>query len=228
MFCSQKALDIIDWSNISAVSRVFAMSNRIALFKNALRKTTFPVMVVTTGVQSGSNGLRLQGATISSLTSLSVNPIPLLQFNLGVPSTTSQLLRTAGLFAVHILHADKDCVSLAKRFSQGVKSILTTPFGNLTYGEEYTLYTPRDTSNTAILPILRGVKDVLICSTRSIIEVEDHEIWVGEVIDSLSHNGLDITSDNMKNPSRIVTGGGLLHHNGHFHRIGGPIDEEKE
>lgn len=197
------------------------MSNRITLFKNALRKTSFPVMIVTTGTQLTPTNQRLQGATVSSLTSLSMNPIPLLQFNLSVPSTTSQLLRKTGLFAVHILHGDQTCMSLAKRFSQGIKTKLTTPFDTLDIDKDYTIYSQQDNSGMGKLPILKGVKDVLICETKSVMTVQDHDIWVGQVVDSLGHDNDDLD----RKLNNHTTGGGLLHHNGHFHRLGGPIDE---
>ncbi|KAF3064359.1 putative flavin reductase like domain-containing protein [Daldinia childiae] len=57
--------------------------------------------------------------TVSSFTSLSVDPVPRVTFNVSLPSTTYQALMKCGRFNAHILSSDDHGVRIADLFTRG-------------------------------------------------------------------------------------------------------------
>lgn len=183
------------------------------LFRQAMRRLSYPTMIITSAVPKGTKASNFHGLTISSMTSLSVNPTPLVQFNIRTPSQTSEDIKKNSLFAIHFLQPNNVGIQLAKQFSQGIKSMITSPFDKFIDGRDYICY---DTENLPIssdkmLPLLKGTGKILICRSKERFEIQDHEIWIGEVLDTVS---IPIGDSNDSNH------GGLLHCNSQFFKLG--------
>lgn len=155
-----------------------------------------------------------RGLTISSLTSLSLKPQPLIHFNLQLPSFTSEALHETGFFAVHLLKPNATSIKLAREFSKG--AIInekdntyspTRPFENLVENEHYVTYKIEGTD--LVLPLLKNSERVLICQKKDVFQIGDHEIWVGQIEDIIV---------NETQPT-----GGLLYCNRRYHSLGNKI-----
>lgn len=161
-----------------------------ALFKESMASIGNQTIILTTSHQ--------RGITLSSFTSLSVNPSPLIQFNVQIPSRTSHLLNYYNHFAIHFLKPNEESVRLIKNFSSAKQ------FDDLQPQKDFTNFD----INHETLPILSNVDKVLICKKYSNFIVQDHEIWIGEVLEILNNN-----KDNVKT-------GGLFNFNRKFYKIG--------
>lgn len=161
-----------------------------------------PVLILTTPSH--------KGATLSSVTSLSINPSPLIQFNLMKPSTTSTNLHEQGIFALHILPPVTKSGRLARLFGKNGyfdkeknAFVPVSPFKDLVKGVDYqTVKVPGGVE----LPVLKTAERVLLCKKEEVFGVQDHEIWVGKVLDVLEF-------------SEGVKTGGLINFNRSFHKI---------
>ncbi|GME93867.1 unnamed protein product [Ambrosiozyma monospora] len=179
--------------------------------------------------------------TLSSVTSLTINPEPILQFNLQVPSTTSTSLHKHKYFALHIMKPSPDSVQLARNFSRGIKvtkdpvtgKVKTTrPFEGLDLseydlylnGEPLPLSLDADHKNDVMaddislnLPILcKNAERIMICEKYKVFRVYNHEIWTAKVKDILV---------NVEPGDKT---GGLLYFNRQFHSVGLPLKKDAE
>ncbi|KAG9321839.1 hypothetical protein KVV02_007170 [Mortierella alpina] len=73
--------------------------------RKVLRKVPFPVVVVSTASPHDSSLRR--GITVSSFTSISLQPIPLIAFSVKLPSRASTVLHESDRFVVQFLAADQ-------------------------------------------------------------------------------------------------------------------------
>ncbi|AMD20689.1 HDL055Cp [Eremothecium sinecaudum] len=107
-------------------------------FKETMSRLTMQAMIMTT---SG-----MKGVTLGSVTSFSINPRPMIQFNLQVPSFTSREIHTTKKFALHLLSPRDECVNLARLFSKGaIKGtnnvfVSAKPFIALEKGKDYSIH----------------------------------------------------------------------------------------
>ncbi|EGG04282.1 uncharacterized protein MELLADRAFT_108603 [Melampsora larici-populina 98AG31] len=87
-----------------------------------MRKLSHPVTIITTNCHQ-----EFHAATISSLTSISLDPIPLISFSLRLPSKLFNLisLNHHHPFNVHLLNHDHQSITLSKRFSKPRSSLET-------------------------------------------------------------------------------------------------------
>lgn len=103
------------------------LSLHTSSFKESMSRIASQAMILTSAVPEGSTDIsELHGMTLLSVTSLSVKPRTLIQFNLQVPSATSIKLHELGWFAVHLLPPIESSVSLARNFSRGSRYLATT------------------------------------------------------------------------------------------------------
>ncbi|KAI0095937.1 flavin reductase like domain-containing protein [Daldinia grandis] len=96
-----------------------------------MRQIPHPVVVITTlenahsiaELRDRSEDQALppvpRAMTVSSFTSLSVDPVPRVTFNVSLPSTTYQALMKCGKFNAHILSSDDHGVRIADLFTRG-------------------------------------------------------------------------------------------------------------
>ncbi|AGO10077.1 AaceriAAR087Cp [[Ashbya] aceris (nom. inval.)] len=206
-------------------------------FKETMSRISNQVMILTTS--------SMKGVTLGSATSLALHPRPMIQFNLQLPSFTSQELHKRRKFALHLMAPTDQSVKLARLFSKGAirrpdRVVMPTrPFEALTAGADFALHKvsasisgplepmvddgasdrqaddPAQVARTMELPVLASAERVLICECIRCFRVGDHEIWVGMVEEILS-------------PANSVTNsavtGGLMYCNRQFFKIGSPIE----
>lgn len=183
-------------------------------FKECMGKIANQAMILSAASKNTVPHNLFRGLTLSSVTSLSLKPQPLIQFNLQLPSFTSEALHETGCFAVHLLKPNATSIQLARIFSKGaVKNegeltfSATRPFQDLVENVHYDTYSLQGTD--LVVPILKNSERVLICEKKDVFKVGDHEIWVGKIEDIIA---------NEQN-----TTGGLLYCNRHFHILGDKI-----
>lgn len=184
-------------------------------FRQVMQKLSYPTMIVTAAVPKGTKSVNFHGLTISSMTSLSVDPKPLIQFNIKVPSNTSNNIRKNGLFAIHFLDPTKSNIDLARHFSRGIKETTTSPFSTLLENKDYMYYSGDKikSESNIILPVLKDTGKILICNSKESFKVQDHEIWIGEVLQILPNTKEDCIEDDSGH-------GGLLHCKRNFFKLG--------
>lgn len=130
------------------------------LFRNALGSFTTGVTIVTTRDESGAD----VGLTANSFNSVSLDP-PMVLWSLGKSSTNLAAFEAAEYFAVHILAADQDRLSI--RFAKSG----TDKFAAIAVGRGH-----------GGVPLIDGCTARFECRTAFKYEGGDHVIFVGEVI----------------------------------------------
>ncbi|KAL7955917.1 flavin reductase like domain-containing protein [Trichoderma compactum] len=131
-------------------------------------------------VCTSTHGQTPRAMTMSSFTSLTLSPTPLISFNIATPSRTLDAMIESRHFNIHIMSGDELGVQVADRFTRGNTDDV---FDGLEY----------DTSNTDGAPLLRGegIMYALRCRllpdepTRGLLKVRDHVIVVGEVVEMI-------------------------------------------
>ncbi|KAF7542449.1 hypothetical protein G7Z17_g11562 [Cylindrodendrum hubeiense] len=165
-------------------------------------------VVVCTSHQPGPDG-GPRAMTMSSFTSLTLSPTPLVTFNVATPSRTLDAIRASGAFTVHILAGDAAGAAVASHFTRGNLG------GNVLEGlEEVTC----DTEGEA--PVLRGegVLFALRCRVLAdaaeggLVRVRDHVIVVGEVVAMVPVTG--------------EKGFGLVYADRRYRQVGGVLEKE--
>ena len=205
--------------------RKYSTSCLLESFRLAMGRVSSQAMILTSAT---SNLNELHGMTLGSVCSLSVFPSPLIQFNLHLPSYTSSELHKHKYLALHVLPPTKNSVHLSRIFAKGVKlnkgaklaptkeekidgqvfHEMTKPFTRLQKGVDYLFYNISDVQ----IPILSNVETTLICQTRNTFPVDNHEIWVADVVDII-HN-------------KTQKSGGILYFDRGFHKIGKSLSED--
>ncbi|KAI1463421.1 flavin reductase like domain-containing protein [Daldinia caldariorum] len=99
--------------------------------RSLMRQIPHPVVVITTLENAHSIADLRDGSkdqlpppvpramTVSSFTSLSIDPVPRVTFNVSLPSTTYQALMKCGRFNAHILSSDDHGARIADLFTRG-------------------------------------------------------------------------------------------------------------
>ena len=184
-------------------------------YKECMGRIANQAMILSSASSNRLPHELFRGLTLSSVTSLALKPFPMIQFNLQLPSFTSESLHENQFFAVHLLRPNPDSIELARNFSKGaVRNVTNTgftptkPFQDLIENEHYATYTIEGTE--LVIPILQNSERVLICQKKNVFRVGDHEIWVGQVDDIL------VNDDKAT--------GGLLYCNRNFHILGDKIE----
>lgn len=111
---------------------------------------------------------RPQGMTVSSFTSISLNP-PTVLVSLR-PGRTHRLIRRRGCFGVSVLSGDQE--RLSRHFSGGVQEGLEV-----------------DWVEMASAPVLRDALAWFACEVDSVLQVHDHTLFVARVLDCSHANG---------------------------------------
>ncbi|KAH8155724.1 uncharacterized protein LAJ45_00734 [Morchella importuna] len=188
-----------------------ASNETSSALRNIMRKIPHPVVIVTSATSSSPQTWR--GITLSSFNCFSLNPHPLVSFNIKTPSSAASTMTKAGSFAVHILRPSPRSAFLASKFAQlgATNSTKISPFSftqsqitlaNATFGS----------------PLLGREDDVMFrlqCETHRTIQIEDHQLWVGKV------TKVDVVAE-----EKYVAGTGLeevfslMYSDRHFRHVG--------
>ena len=133
-------------------------------FRNAMRKLTGGVSVITAG-----KGRDISGMTVTSVSSLSVEP-PSLIVSLNRESSSWPLVKRYGFFGVNILTSDQ--IDIAERFTGkgGLKGAARFA------GADWT-------TRTSGVPLLVGALAAIDCEVEDVVERHSHAIVIGRVLD---------------------------------------------
>lgn len=142
------------------------MSIDLSLFRQAMSHFASGVTVVTTAVDG-----RLCGITVSSFTSLSLEP-PLVLVCIDKRAASHSAIADARRFAVNILKDDQEYLS--RRFAS----------------QEAEKFTPgMYTLSASGLPLLNGALAQVECELHAALPGGDHTIYVGRVDTAQVHQG---------------------------------------
>src|SRR3984957_3777936 len=133
-------------------------------FRGAMRHLTGGVSVITAG-----RGTEISGMTVTSVTSLSVDP-PTLIVSVNREASSWPLLKRHGFFGVNILAADQ--IEVAERFAGkgGLKG------ADRFAGAQWT-------TRVSGVPLLLGALSAIDCAVEEIIERHSHALVIGRVLD---------------------------------------------
>ncbi|KND91954.1 Uncharacterized protein TOPH_03472 [Tolypocladium ophioglossoides CBS 100239] len=140
-----------------------------------MRLLANPVVVCTS-----THGGVPRALTMSSFTSLTLAPTPLVTFNVATPSRTLDAIAASGEFNIHILAGDAAGAAVADHFTRGNLDGVFKGLVTLNEGVDRA-------------PVLggEGVLRVLRCKVLEdgpaggLVRVRDHVIVVGEVIEMM-------------------------------------------
>ncbi len=147
-------------------------------------------VVVCTAIHDGA----ARAMTMSSFTSLTLSPTPVITFNVLTPSRTLDAIASNRCFNIHILSGDASGAAVADHFTRGNME------GDIFKGLEGATVDNLDgrsssrTAPVAEVPVMhgKGVVHVLKCKllddepSRGLIKVRDHVIVVGEVVEMIA------------------------------------------
>jgi flavin reductase (DIM6/NTAB) family NADH-FMN oxidoreductase RutF len=133
-------------------------------FRGAMRHLAGGVSVITAG-----RGKDITGMTVTSVTSLSVDP-PTLVVSINRDSSSWPLIKRLGRFGVNILTADQ--IDIAERFTgkSGLKG------ADRFAGAEWF-------TRASGVPLLAGALAAIDCEVEDILERHSHAIVIGRVLD---------------------------------------------
>jgi flavin reductase (DIM6/NTAB) family NADH-FMN oxidoreductase RutF len=145
--------------DISIVSEVSADD-----FRNAMGRLTGGVSVITAG-----RGRDISGMTVTSVTSLSVEP-PALIVSVNRDASSWPLIRRLGFFGVNILNADQ--LDIAERFTgkDGLRG--AARFAGAAWF-----------TRASGVPLLAGALAAIDCEVEEVVERHSHAIVIGRVLD---------------------------------------------
>jgi flavin reductase (DIM6/NTAB) family NADH-FMN oxidoreductase RutF len=133
-------------------------------FRNAMRQLTGGVSVITAG-----KGRDISGMTVTSVSSLSVEPASLI-VSLNRESSSWPLVKRYGFFGVSILTSDQ--IDIAERF---------TGKGGLKGADRFT--GAQWITRASGVPLLDGALAAIDCEVEDVIERYSHAIVIGRVLD---------------------------------------------
>lgn len=133
-------------------------------FRDAMRQLTGGVSVITAG-----KGRDISGMTVTSVSSLSVDP-PSLIVSLNRESSSWPLVKRYGFFGVNILTSDQ--IDIAERFTGkgGLKG--ADRFAGATW-----------ITRASGVPLLEGALAAIDCEVEDVVERHSHAIVIGRVLD---------------------------------------------
>jgi flavin reductase (DIM6/NTAB) family NADH-FMN oxidoreductase RutF len=133
-------------------------------FRGAMRHLAGGVSVITAG-----RGKNISGMTVTSVSSLSVEP-PALIVSINRASSSWPLVKRYGFFGANILTSDQ--VEIAERFTGkgGLKG------ADRFAGAEWT-------TRASGVPLLTGALAAIDCEVEDIVERHSHAILIGRVLD---------------------------------------------
>jgi flavin reductase (DIM6/NTAB) family NADH-FMN oxidoreductase RutF len=133
-------------------------------FRNAMRQLTGGVSVITAG-----RGRDISGMTVTSVSSLSVDP-PALIVSINREASSWPLVKRYDFFGVNILTSDQ--VDIAERF---------TGKGGLKGADRFT--GARWTTRASGVPLLVDALAAIDCEVEDVVERHSHAIVIGRVLD---------------------------------------------
>lgn len=203
-----------------------------------MRRVPYPVAIITATDPSGpEDTTSFRGMTVSSFSTVTLTPHPVISFNVRRPSETLNALLASGRFLVHLLAPGPATATLARDFSKGNVTLAAMLKG---HGEFEFAALPTENEEghpQRPLPILKrrveavaandGVDFPFVfeCTLHpQKIDVHDHSIVLGTVVraiegsGSVSAQGGDKVLDE-HSPERLC----LAYANTKFWKMGGEL-----
>jgi flavin reductase (DIM6/NTAB) family NADH-FMN oxidoreductase RutF len=151
---------------MNTVARYLSIDHQVSPgdFRGAMRHLAGGVSVITAG-----RGKDIAGMTVTSVSSLSVDP-PTLIVSINRGASSWPLLKRYGFFGVNILNSDQ--IDIAERFTgkDGLKGA-----GRFA-GAEWT-------TRASGVPLLAGALAAIECEVEEIVERHSHAVLIGRVLD---------------------------------------------
>ncbi|KAL7922183.1 flavin reductase like domain-containing protein [Trichoderma austrokoningii] len=158
-------------------------------------------------VCTSTHGETPRAMTMSSFTSLTLSPTPLISFNIATPSRTLDAIAASRHFNIHVMSGDELGVEVADRFTKGNTDDV---FDGIKYDAN------RTDAGGAPLIQEEGVMYALRCRllpdepTRGLVRVRDHVIVVGEVVELISGShankfGLSYADRKYRQVGRVIS-----------------------
>ncbi|KAL3419576.1 flavin reductase like domain-containing protein [Phlyctema vagabunda] len=204
------------WSRPNSTSATTNLCSSTSALSDDLRKVmrTLPhsvVVLTTTDSTSGSSNSQSRGMTLSSFTTLTLTPQPIVTFNIRRPSLTLSALMASKTFNIHILSATPSGAQLADAFTRGNN-------GRDPFADAIQTVQGLDVNESLVLNapgVLRVLKCCLL-EDSGCVEVGDHGLVLGRVLD-IVHGQAE--EDEVH---------GLCYADGRYRGVGGIIELEKE
>jgi len=154
---------------VNSIARTLTSQHDVSSdqFRGAMRHLAGGVSVITAG-----RGQDITGMTVTSVSSLSVDP-PTLIVSINRQSSTWPVLAQDGFFGVNILTSDQ--LDVAERF---------TGKGGLKGADRFT--GAEWITRVSGVPLLAGALAAIDCAVEEIIERHSHAIVIGRVLDARS------------------------------------------
>jgi len=153
--------------------------------RTLMRGMPHSVVVATSSAPTADQGggspatTQYRGMTVSSFTTLTLTPIPIVTFNIRKPSTTLDAIRASGTFFVHILSATVSGARVADAFTKGNGAEVWRS------GEFTVLRRAKGTMEPPLLAA-NGITRVLRCKVleepKGLLDVGDHVLVLGKVL----------------------------------------------
>ncbi|SZF01499.1 unnamed protein product [Blumeria hordei] len=150
------------------------------------------------------------GMTLSSVTTVTMKPEPIVSFNIKKPSQTLEAIRNCRNFVLHFPTCTSAGAHLADSFSKGATQLLDNYSQNFLESMRVPIsYQGRTIYLPVLLPPTYPISYALMCevlNNNGLIEVSDHVIVLGKVQKTWSINR-DKNEDSGKNLSLGYIGG---------------------
>ncbi|KAJ5296008.1 hypothetical protein PENANT_c001G09809 [Penicillium antarcticum] len=194
-----------------------------------MRRVPYPVAIITATDPSGpADTSSFRGMTVSSFSTVTLTPHPVISFNVRRPSETLNALLASGRFLVHLLAPGPATATLARDFSRGNNTLAAMLSG---HGEfEFAALDVGAEGHQRPLPILRRRGEgltpeqkgadfpfVFECELHpSKIEVHDHSIVLGTVVRTIGGSEFVSSDLDEHSPGRLC----LTYANTKFWKMG--------
>ncbi|KAH8815916.1 flavin reductase like domain-containing protein [Xylogone sp. PMI_703] len=206
--------------------------------RRIMRATVHSVVVLTTTTGPASTPI-FRGMTLSSFTTLTLTPSPIVTFNIRRPSRTLDAIRDSKHFLIHMLSATESGAGVANEFTQGnidTEGNERDVFNSSKFVIQHDVVKPSGNGNTTlerlVLPMMvaKGITKVLRCEVLNtshdlsksdgLVEVGDHVLILAKVLDILGSPGKGRRSSGTDEED------GLCYANGKYRKHGQVIDPQ--
>lgn len=193
--------------------------------RHAMRRIPHPVVVITSAAPTQPEDApetAFRAMTVSSFNTVTLDPTPLVSFNVRVPSATHSAMTVSGFFLAHLLAANETGAAIAHTLAKGGQSQGQAFQSLVERGDAVQIFSGLKTAGAPLLAG-SGVLQVLRCRTLEgkDVEIGDHRVVVAEVVSVMSKpsSGGSAASDQAMGLSYCDRG---------YRALGDPIDPEAQ
>ena len=168
--------------------------------RQLMRRVPHPITVITSSTpitDHGSPESAFRGMTVSSFNSVAIEPVPLVSFNVRVPSATHSAMTSSadeGVFLAHLLNANPIGAHIANTFAKGsnrdgeaFEELATSVFAR---EDQVQIFAGAGTRGAPLIAG-HGVMQILRCKLvpGKEIDIGDHKVIIAEVLGMVSQSG---------------------------------------